>query len=285
MTITWRFLSRPLHLVGYHHVLMICLAVAIVLESLVVSGCSSNSAFIPNIYTMRLSYGKEPSPSMLLLPANVVAALDAVIPSSDSLEVRVSYFGMCIVVNGSLTSCGSSSRLLGESDFLGESDPLNLIGQADRYRAQVLFPYLEIIAVIAALLAFGLLATFPGWHEEVDENGSERDLKPFPNGHVLFAIMILTSGAAMFSFSSILWQHSAAVAYTEALPTAFVGRVSGSIGAGAMALGWISALFNIIGAIGILIMGISIALLEREVDTASPPGGEPLANLGPSDEY
>jgi hypothetical protein len=76
------------------------------------------------------------------------------------------------------------------------------------------------VVIVACVIAFILMSTFPGWHEESGGSGSDIEVKP----------------------------------------------VSGHVGAGSMALGWISV--AIIGLVGtaILTMILSISMLRKLTD-------------------
>jgi hypothetical protein len=106
-----------------------------------------------------------------------------------------------------------------------------------------------------------LLSTFPGWHEEDEGEGTEREAKPFPSRtvcHILLAILTL---ASLLIFVSVFWQHiasSAAVAMGQSLS---YGAVKGKVGTVATVLGWCAVLLNALSAIAILVMIISINTL------------------------
>lgn len=112
--------------------------------ALVLAGCSSNSPKLPGIYVISMSYRKT-SPSAGMhnsevnrnLSASIASLIDA---AQATLQVRVGYFGICVVQNEPMrcsTDIGSLAARLSESQ-----DPLNLIWEAHRFKDDVLFPYL-----------------------------------------------------------------------------------------------------------------------------------------------
>lgn len=112
-------------------------------------------------------------------------------------------------------------------------------------------------------IAILLLATFPGWHEEEDDEGSEREVKPFPSRPISYAALGIISISSIFMFVSVFWQHigsSAGATMAEALS---YGTVNGHVGPAAMTLGWIGVLFSFIVAIGLLVMILSIRVLAN----------------------
>lgn len=117
-----------------------------------------------------------------------------------------------------------------------------------------------------AFVTLGLLATFPGWHEEMDASGSEHDVKPFPSRPVSQVALAASALASLLALVSMMWQHTTSVAAaTTAQDTAY-GAVKTHVGAIAMALGWLGLAFLIIPAIGLLVMIMSISLLDRLTD-------------------
>lgn len=128
-------------------------------------------------------------------------------------------------------------------------------------------PFLRrIVAIIFAFICFVILATFPGWHEEIDERGSERDVKPFPSRPVSQVALALIFVASVFVLVSVLWQHTASVAASTIAKDLGNGSVMSGVGATAMILGWFAFALFIIVTIGLLVMILSIRLLDQIVD-------------------
>ena len=116
-------------------------------------------------------------------------------------------------------------------------------------------------------MTFLILATFPGWHEEVDERGSEvRDVKPFPSRPVSQVALALIFVASVFVLVSVLWQHTASVAASTIAQDFGNGSVKSGVGTAAMILGWFGFALLIIVTIGLLVMILSIQLLDDLVD-------------------
>ena len=117
-----------------------------------------------------------------------------------------------------------------------------------------------------ALIATLLLATFPGWHREVDDRGSERDVKYFPSKpkqQVTLVAVILASSLAVVS---MMWQHTASAAVATTVQDMGYGSIKSEVGAAAMALGWVSVGVLVIAAIKIMVDVWSITLLDRLTD-------------------
>lgn len=123
----------------------------------------------------------------------------------------------------------------------------------------------SIIAIIFAFICLLLLATFPGWHEEEDSEGSERDVKPFPSRPVSQVALALIFISAIFVLVSVLWQHTASVAASVIAQDFGNGAVKSGVGTSAMVLGWFSFALLIIVTIGLLVMILSISVLSAIV--------------------
>ncbi|KAI9822283.1 MAG: hypothetical protein M1827_000001 [Pycnora praestabilis] len=257
--------QRLVPFLGYHHVLMILIAVAIILLSLLLAGCSSSSPAIPNIYLISLYYQSYPP---TFDPSQVdpgVSAAIANIVGRAQLEVRVGYFGICINPDGGAFLCSNNASSLA-SQVSVDQDPLNLIWVANTFKDNIVFPYLIIVAIVLAFICFLLLATFPGWHEEQDDHGSEREVKPFPSRPVSQVALALIFVASIFVLVSVLWQHTASVAAATIAQDLGNGSVKSGVGTTAMVLGWVSFAILIIVTIGLLVMILSIHLLDKLTD-------------------
>ncbi|KAH2567110.1 hypothetical protein KXV42_000728 [Aspergillus fumigatus] len=258
-------LARFIPMIGYHHVLMIIIAVAIILLSLLLAGCSSSSPQIPDIFLISLYYERynpvfdkaQVDPGVVTATANIVGGAE--------MEVRVGYFGICVQPAGGAYICNSNATALAEIVTV-DQDPLNLIWVASTFKDAVVFPYLLIIAVILAFLCFILLATFPGWHEEIDSTGSEGEVKPFPSRPVSQAALALIFVASVFVLVSVLWQHTASVAATTIAQDMGNGSVKSGVGTSAMVLGWFGFVLLVVVTIGLLVMILSIKLLKQLTD-------------------
>jgi hypothetical protein len=122
----------------------------------------------------------------------------------------------------------------------------------------------SIVAIILAFVCFILLATFPGWHYEQDEEtGSEIDVKPFPSRPVCQVALALVFIASIFVLVSVLWQHTASVAAASISEDFGNGSVKSGVGTAAMVLGWFGFVLLIIVTIGLLVMLLSMAALDK----------------------
>ncbi|KAG4423213.1 hypothetical protein IFR04_003711 [Cadophora malorum] len=253
---------RLIPFLGYHHVLMILIAIAIILLSLLLAGCSSSSPLIPDIFLISLYYEDyAPKPSTAQVDFNVHNAI-AVVAGDAVLAARVGYFGICINPDGGSWLCSNNATALADQISLTQ-DPLNLIWLASQFKDMIVFPYLIIIAIIFAFICLLLLATFPGWHEEEDRDGSEREVKPFPSRPVSQIALAIIFIASIFVLVSVLWQHTASVAASIIAQDFGNGSVKSGVGTTAMVLGWFGFALLIIVTIGLLVMILSIRVLSE----------------------
>lgn len=246
---------------GYHHVLMILIAVAIILLSLLLAGCSSSSPLIPDIFLLSLYYEPYTAvPDTAQSNYNVHTAISNIVGDT-RLQTRVGYFGICVSPDGGSWLCSNNATSLANQVDVN-SDPLNLIWVASQFKDMIVFPYLLIIAIIFAFICLLLLATFPGWHEEEDSEGSEREVKPFPSRPVSQVALAIIFIASIFVLVSVLWQHTASVAASIIAQDFGNGSVMSGVGSSAMVMGWFSFTLLIIVTIGLLVMILSMAVLS-----------------------
>ncbi|KAF1956849.1 membrane fusion mating protein FIG1 [Byssothecium circinans] len=259
-------LQRFVPFLGYHHFLMIFIAIAIILLSLLLAGCSSTSPLIPGIFLVSMWYEKyTPTYSTEQVDPGVTAAIANIVGNAQ-LAVRVGYFGICINKDGGDYICTNNATALVDGVSV-DQDPLNLVWVASTFKDAVVFPYLLIVALIFAFFCFVLLATFPGWHEERDERtGSEVDVKPFPSRPVSQVALALIFIASIFVLVSVLWQHTASVSAATIVQDLGNGSVKSGVGTSAMVLGWFGFALFIIVTIGLLCMILSIMVLDRLTD-------------------
>ena len=97
----------------------------------------------------------------------------------------------------------------------------------------------SIAAVALAIIAIGLLLTFPGWHQETNETGSEIDVKPFPSRPVSNLALAVSVLATLLALVSTIWQHTASVAVATTVQDMGYGTIKSEVGAMAMALAWV----------------------------------------------
>lgn len=111
-----------------------------------------------------------------------------------------------------------------------------------------------------------LLTTFPRWVEEMDEEGSERDVRPFPSRPVMQVTNTASAAGVLFALISSLWQHTAAVAAATTAQNFAYGFMESEVGATAMALGWAALAINVIAMVGMISQYIGILTLDTLVD-------------------
>ena len=62
-------------------------------------------------------------------------------------------------------------------------------------------------AVALAFIVICLLLSFRGWHEELDEDGSIREVKPFPSQPVSLIALAASTLASILALISMTWQQ------------------------------------------------------------------------------
>ncbi|KAJ5149683.1 hypothetical protein N7448_001261 [Penicillium atrosanguineum] len=145
------------------------------------------------------------------------------------------------------------------------ADPLNLIHVAADFKDKIVFDGLLFIVVSMAVICFIILSTFPRFRLEIDEDGSEMDVKS-PSLGPYHALIGASTVAFAFGLISALWQHINSSATASMAETLNYGLVTGHVGPAAMALAWIGVALIGLVAFGFLIMLISIRLLKNLTD-------------------
>lgn len=242
---------------------------------------------MPNIFLISLYYESyQPVPSTAQTDFNVHTAIANIVGRAQ-LEARVGYFGICINPDGGSWLCSNNATALADQVSV-DQDPLNLIWLASQFKDMIVFPYLmyvfplptiiiindnltdyylySIVAIVFAFICMLLLATFPGWHTETDEDGSDRDVKPFPSRPVSQISLAIIFIASIFVLVSVLWQHTASVAASIIAQDLGNGSVLSGVGTTAMVLGWFGFALLIIVTIGLLVMILSIRVLSELAD-------------------
>ncbi|KAF2437383.1 hypothetical protein P171DRAFT_467685 [Karstenula rhodostoma CBS 690.94] len=257
-------LPRFIPFVGFHHVLMMLQTFSIILTSIVLAGCSSYSS-MTNVYILGLSYTNSTT-SNLIPDEKSLPRIMSEFKGDSQLDVRTGYFGMCVHQRGVVWLCSSDAS--GLAIQVGQdNDPLNLIGAAEKFKGDVIFSGLLFMAIVLAFTSILLLATFPGWHQEIDrETGSEVDIKPFPSRPISYVALACSFVATVLLLISSLWQHIGSVGAAAMAEIAYQGNVHTDIGTQAVSMTWASFMATLIVTLGLHAMIWSLAILDRLTD-------------------
>jgi hypothetical protein len=121
-----------------------------------------------------------------------------------------------------------------------------------------------------SFLAILLLSSFPGWHTETVENGSEseREVMPFPSKSGSYFATALIAFGSIFLFVSMLWQHIASAVAASMVGNLTYGIAEGRVGPAAIALGWTAVFFQFVAFAGIIFNILSIKVMREVADRA-----------------
>lgn len=108
-----------------------------------------------------------------------------------------------------------------------------------------------------------ILATFPGWQEEIDDDGSIVDVKPFPHRGLLAVAALLSVLASILALLSMLWQHTASVTFVTNVENMNYRLVKGHVGAVGLALGWLAVGAMLLGSAGLVVIISAIRVLDK----------------------
>jgi len=231
--------------------------------AILLAGCTTNG--LSNFYLLSLSYTDSPPPVTddTITNPNTSSSIATLLSKGATFQIRVGYFGYCLVNNGT-TFCSTDLPSLASLVRQGSlSDPGNLLYVAKRFHDDTIFSGLIFITIIFSVFCFILLSTFPGWHTEEDAEGSEREVKPFPSRTVSDISFLLVLVASVLGLVAALWQHLSSAATSTMASALTYGTVSGDVGVGAMVLGWVSTGLLFVVAVALLIMIVSIRILQQ----------------------
>ena len=123
----------------------------------------------------------------------------------------------------------------------------------------------RIGSVVLATLSWLLLATFPGWHSEIDHDGEDIDVKPFPNRTVMSITVGSTTLAMLFAFVSAVWQHTS-TATTSTLLRASIFGLQSKTGPIGTTMVWINLCLLLIATLMMVIMILALRAVNNIVD-------------------
>ncbi|CAG9983909.1 unnamed protein product [Clonostachys byssicola] len=254
---------RFLHSIRYNHILMGLIAVAIILQSVLVAGCTSESLNSIFIFSLTYTNGEaqqNSNPSQVNPNASYI--LSTLAGNETSLHIRAGYLGMCLT-SGNGWICSRRSEHL--ANFILQSkaeDPLNLIFAAEKFRSEVVFVGLWFVSIAFSFISFCIFWGLPGLKREdlVDDRGerlvtAKRNMMPL----VIIIVMCISS---MMALLSGFWQHMAGVAASTMTDAFTYGAASGGLGVGAMVLGWISFFLLAVALLGMIVILLAYYLLN-----------------------
>lgn len=282
---------------------------------IVLAGCSGSSTGVHKIYLTSLSYSRAPLATSLAQVNSNLTATFATLVNGAALQVRASYFGLCVTeIDGNWVCSRDAKGLAGQ--FQPPQDPLDLISISARFKDGIVFSGLmyaisdflallwlisvrtpfsllyrpsrcrgvvllyrmvwtkntlccRIAAIIFAIISIYLFSTFPGWHEEIDDDGQECDVRPFPSPITLNSAFTTSTLASLLALVSMLWQHIASVAAATTAENMAYGTVKSLIGLNAMALGWAGVASFVLASIGTFTLIRGTSILDSLTDEKS----------------
>ncbi|PVI07614.1 hypothetical protein DM02DRAFT_666530 [Periconia macrospinosa] len=207
--------------VGWQHLCMFLQACSIIAGSYLLAGCVSD----PNTYVLDLSYSNDTSPFILNpLEKQVSTLLNEQIGSSE-LQVRTSYFHMCVRNHRADWKCSRNDDYLAEQFGL-DQDPLDLVGAVSEFRDEVLTPWVLVVGIALEFLSIVLFATFPGWKKVRDhETGEVRSFKPSPKKFVVNLAWMFSFLAFVLTMVNAVWQLTSYDGARAMIRIAFEGNV------------------------------------------------------------
>ncbi|OBT80666.1 hypothetical protein VF21_00304 [Pseudogymnoascus sp. 05NY08] len=264
---------NALHMLPFfaiHHVFMITISISIIFLSILVAGCTTTG--LKDVYLLSLSYQPAApySPSPLQLSPSLSITFANLAGNSTTLQVRAGYIGMCISAAPGNWTCSrdadSLARTLNGTQSGSSPDPLNILWIAKTFRDTIVFDGLIFASIALMVISIILLVTYPEWHENESDAGSEIEVRPFPSRSVSRMTLAATLIASLLVLISVLWQHVATATALSMGGSLAYGAVRGGVGAAAMVLGWGGVLLVVVAMLGILVMILSIQNIQDMED-------------------
>lgn len=108
--------------------------------AILLSGCSSSMSAISNIYVVSLKYSPQQSHNSTENPTFLMAL--ATVIGRAQLEIRVGYFGLCVLNPGGVGWTCSNNITDLRSTFNDTTDPLDVVNNGSHFKDDIIFPYL-----------------------------------------------------------------------------------------------------------------------------------------------
>ncbi|TGO12597.1 hypothetical protein BTUL_0085g00060 [Botrytis tulipae] len=133
-----------------------------------------------------------------------------------------------------------------------------------RFETPTALTFLSYISLALTLLTLLLLTLIPRWKTDRNpDTNSERQVKSFPSLALSMTLGLISGFAFLFAFTSILWQHLAAVTASRFIERMSYGGVVARVGTNAMVIGWLGVLMLWFAFMGCLLMVLSLRKVRR----------------------
>ncbi|KAF7907837.1 hypothetical protein EAE99_011907 [Botrytis elliptica] len=254
----------------FQHFLILLTCIGIACLVLLPLSCTTRSTH--TIYLLYLSSASSlPSPLTQTLHRNLTSLLPPNTQNS-SLIIRTGFRGICMTsqLASSRWECAQHVTTLTNiitsttTDINIDIDPLNLLKLAESVRKRIVFDGLLYISLPLSLLTLLLLTLIPRWKTDRNpDTNSERQVKSFPSRALSMTLCLISGSASLFAFTSILWQHLAAVTASRFIERMSYGSVVARVGSNAMVIGWLGVLMLWFAFMGCLLMVLSLRKVRR----------------------
>lgn len=224
------------------------MVISIILSSIAVSGCTSNSTSMADDYLLQFAYDAYDRSALTgdgVVNDGAYATMNSNTNDTD-LVIRISYFGTCITsthvqnVTQSSWFCSSNvttivSKLSGQSD-----DPFNGINLMNELRSNIVSPVIFIMSVCITVFAFVTLLA-----------------ASIRNTSLFFWATGLTLLACFFALVALVWQQVAVDTAKSVLTNLSNNAIMAEQGPVPAGLGWTSVLILFAVSIGIVALVVN----------------------------
>lgn len=232
----------------YKYILIFFLIVSIILSSVTVSGCSSSSSSLANIYLLELKYDGYKQSALSgagVINVGAYATFNSNVNNTD-LTVRISYFGTCVNSTYSYNTtgkdwyCNQNVTHVAETLTSQDQDPFNAIYLMNQVRSNIVSPALLIISIVFTFISMIVLMA-----------------ATLQQPSFFFTATGLTLFSCFMALVSLIWQQvsvDTAKSILNNLSNNAILATAGSVPAG---LGWTSVF---------LLFGVSVGIVALVVN-------------------
>ncbi|KAA8912353.1 hypothetical protein TRICI_003523 [Trichomonascus ciferrii] len=239
--------ERTIH---HRHLVVFILGLAVILMSILISGCSSSSAQGPNLYLLEVKYSQGDSAqtkSAGIVNDTMYDTLKDQTADAD-VTVRVGYFGICAKSdNHDSWSCSTNMTQIAEVPSGGEGDPLNMVYLAFQLKSSSYSPWIMIISTALAFATMVLICCIK---------------TPESAGYPLSVCLSILG--FVLNLLAMTWQQTSAVTAAAAINNLTESTAKARPGTSVAGLGWTSVIFQAICCVSLIIIYFSDRRIARE---------------------
>ncbi|KAK5991967.1 hypothetical protein PT974_05362 [Cladobotryum mycophilum] len=264
---------------GFHYKVIVAMLTEAIFLSLILASCTTSK--FSGVYLISLYYSPADPFKANSTDSALAAILVNLAGNQTSLQVRAGYMGVCASLPFGDWTCSTQASSVASvlryvtmqaSASNVSSDPLNLIGIAQKFKDEVVFDELLFISLTFGVLEFLHVVTIPLWYSNQaprDSEGGRNRVPAFAARRVSRTTLVLLGISALMTCLTVFWQHLSSAAAIAVSKRMTAGVVKGHVGSVSMGLGWAAVFLN-------FSIFLAVFILER---TIRPPSLPPIHSV------